>query len=185
MKTIKIEFSNKVLKSVTRRLVDEISKLKNDIEKYSMLVAVPVETEMTLKEALEHLSMHSFELSKISTILHSFEEAITSDKVSKGKKQLTLELDFQSVVLLREYLAEMIGAETRFVTDSVFKLQTSILAKQKVKNSTPITESQKLSSSLKLLEEYNDILMTIEKGIEENQMNVIEMLSSESTKMVN
>lgn len=162
--TVKVTFSGEGYKGITKKLIDNISEFNNELNTHTMSLSVSTNFEDT-KSALELISVISMGLSKISTILHSLETAYNAAG-TKVKQKLTIDVELDSVAMLREYLTELIGEANNKLTDSVFKMQTIVKVGQKMKESTSLMSAQEIQGFSKQISEYSDILVVIEEALE-------------------
>lgn len=162
--TVKVTFSGETYKGITQKLIDNISDYNNELNTHTMNLSVSTKFDDT-RRALEFISLISMSLSKISSILHSLESAYNAAG-TKVKQKLTIDIELDSLAMLREYLTELIGEANNKLSDGVFKMQTIVKVGQKMKESTSLMSAQEIQTFSNQISEYSNILVIVEEALE-------------------
>jgi hypothetical protein len=168
MTKIKVEFTQELYKLVSRKLVDAISYYNNQLNHYTMALSVPVvgdgEEQVSTVKTLEYLSEYSFAMSKLSTVLHSLEQSYDGANV---KAKLVLEVERDSVVMLREFVMESMIDHQNKLNDAMFKLQTVVQLKQPILDGgSPSSVAQIIAESSAELKSHGELMVILETAME-------------------
>jgi hypothetical protein len=169
--SIKVRFTEESYKKLSQLLFEKINTMHKSLSEYQLILAVPVESAegngetVTTIQALEHISMLSFGISKLSTVLHSLEVSAGRIKPRKVVADFSLEVEKESLIMLREFLTELLAEQTQRVNDYMFKLQTIVQLGQTVDKVSSTKAIDEIRWAGALISDYSDLLSRIETAL--------------------
>jgi hypothetical protein len=184
---VKIKFTRNTYSILSQLLFEKIADFGKIISQNQMILTVPVSSEdgketVSITDTLKEMSTYSFAMSRLTTILHSLEVANDEfKKVISIKANMTFKIDMQTVIMLREFMTELIMEQTQLINDYSFKLNTFVSLGKIVDNVTSIQAIDVIRQASILVSEYSDILSRFENGI----MDYASQLSSDSVSTLN
>jgi hypothetical protein len=176
-----------VYDALSQLLFEQIADCGKFISDNQMILTVPVSNEIgdvtvSVVDALKEMSTYSFAMAKLTTILHSLEVAsVEFKKVASIKAEMTFMIDIQSVIMLREFVNNLLMEQTQLINDYSFKLNTFISLGKTVDNVSSLQAIDAIRQSSALVSEYSDILSRFEVGMK----NYVGQLSTEEALVLN
>jgi hypothetical protein len=171
--TVKVRFTKEVYNRLSHLIFEKITDFGKNIAHYQLILTVPVASEdggetVTTTTALQELSTYSFAMSRMSTILHSLEVANAGfNDMPAAKADRSFIIDVQSVIMLREFVNELLMEQTQIINDYSFKLNTFVSLGRTVDNVTSLEAIDTLRASSVLVTEFSDMLSRFEIALKE------------------